>query len=388
MLVARARASPPRAESDDCAQPLIVHDYLLQHGGAERVVDVLMSAYPRAPLVTSLAGPEYRRRYGARLHTSSLQHLPVDRRSFRALMPLYAARLRRSTAAPGRHRPVQLQRVVARSHPPPERAVDRVLPHPGAMAVARRGVLPGKPAAPRPAARCEPLLARLRARDVECAREATHYVANSAAIAARIRRCYRIEASVVHPPVAVERFRCDRPREEFYLVVSRLLDYKRIDLAVEACTLLRRRLLVVGSGPALPRLRALAGPTVSFLGSRSDAQVEQLMERCRALIVGAEEDFGIAAVEAMAAGAAVVALGSGGVAETVTDEHTGILFGQQDVAALVAAIRRLETRDFPAVRQAAAAAPFAAARFVTEMAAEIDAVMGRAAPQWSTPLRS
>ena len=112
------------------------------------------------------------------------------------------------------------------------------------------------------------------------------------------------------------------------------------------------------------------------------------MERCRALIVGAEEDFGIAAVEAMAAGAGVVALGRGGVTETVIDGHTGILFGRPSVAAAVAAIRRLESHDFPAARQAAAAAPFAAARFVSEMAAEIEAVMGGAAPRVVTPLRA
>lgn len=368
-------------------QPLIAHDYLLQHGGAERVVDVLMSAYPRAPLVTSLAGPEYRRRYGARLHTSSLQHVPVDQRSFRALMPLYARAFAEVPLPPAdivvcsssgwSHGVIPRLSVpsIVYCHTPARWLWRGAEYFQGSRLRHARGAL-------------EPLLARLRARDVECARGATHYVANSAAIAARIRRCYQIEASVVHPPVAVERFRCDRPREEFYLVVSRLLDYKRIDLAVEACTHLRRRLLVVGSGPALPRLRALAGPSVSFLGSRSDAQVEGLMERCRALIVGAEEDFGIAAVEAMAAGAAVVACGSGGVAETVTDEHTGILFGQQHVADAVAAIRRLESRDFPATRQAAAAAPFAAARFVSQMAAEIDTVMGRAAPRVITPLRA
>jgi glycosyltransferase involved in cell wall biosynthesis len=366
---------------------LIVHDYLLQHGGAERVVDVLMSAYPRAQLVTSLAAPEYCRRYGARLHTSSLQHLPVDATSFRALMPLYARAFNEVPLPPA-------EIVICSSSGWAHGVTPRV---PGPSIVychtpARwlwRGAEYFQASRLRHArGALEPLLGRLRARDLECARLATHYVANSAAIAARIHRCYGIDASIVHPPVAVERFRCDQPRDDVYLVVSRLLDYKRIDLAVAACTQLRRRLVVVGTGPAMGRLRAAAGPTVSFVGARTDDQVSRLMERCRALIVGAEEDFGIAAVEAMAAGAPVLAFGRGGVTETVTDATTGILFDRQDVSSTVAGIRRLEALDFPAARQAAAAMRFGSPRFVAEMAAQVERVVAGARPPVVTALRA
>jgi glycosyltransferase involved in cell wall biosynthesis len=367
--------------------PLIVHDYLLQHGGAERVVDVLMSAYPRAPLVTSLAGPEYRRRYGARLHTSSLQRFPVDATSFRALMPLYA-RAFNEVPLPAAEVVICSSSGWAHGVTPRLSVPSIVYCHTPARWLWRGAEYFQASRLRHARGALEPVLSRLRARDLECARAATHYVANSAAIAARIRRCYGLEASIVHPPVAIERFRCDRPREEFYLVVSRLLDYKRIDLAVAACTQLRRRLVVVGTGPALSRLRASGGPTVSFVGARTDEQVNRLMERCRALIIGAEEDFGIAAVEAMAAGAPVLGFGRGGVTETVTDSVTGILFERQDVRAAVAGIRRLEALDLPAARQADAAGRFGSPRFVAEMAAVVDRVVAGASPQVVTKLRA
>ncbi len=367
--------------------PLIVHDYLLQHGGAERVVDVLMTAYPRAPIVTSLAAPEYRRRYGARLHTSSLQRLPVDGRSFRALMPLYA-RAFAEVPLPTADIVICSSSGWAHGVTPRLGVPSIVYCHTPARWLWRGAEYFQASRLRHARGALEPLLGRLRARDLECARAATHYVANSAAIAARIRRCYGIEAAIVHPPVAVERFRADRPREEFYLVVSRLLDYKRIDLAVAACTQLRRRLVVVGTGPALHRLRAAAGPTVSFVGARTDEQVTGLMERCRALIVGAEEDFGIAAVEAMAAGAPVLAFGRGGVTETVTDAATGVLFAGQDVGGVVTGIRRLEQLDFPPHRQAAAAARFGSSRFIAEIGAEVERVLTGANTAVITALRA
>ena len=226
-----------------------------------------MSAYPRAPLVTSLAAPEYRRRYGARLHTSSLQRLPVDGTSFRALMPLYARAFNEV--------PLPTAEVVICSssgwahggHAPPLGAVDRVLPHAGAVAVARRRVLPGQPPAPRPRS--------TRAAAWPASRTRSRVCPGGHPLRRQLGRDRR-----AHPPLLRDRGRrssiprsrssgsaADRPREEFYLVVSRLLDYKRIDLAVAACTQLRRRLVVVGTGPALHRLRASGGPTVSFVGA-------------------------------------------------------------------------------------------------------------------------
>src|SRR6266700_7414778 len=152
-------------------------------------------------------------------------------------------------------------------------------------------------------------------------------------VARRIRRCYGREADVIHPPVDVARFDvADENPGEFYLVVSALAPYKRIDLAITAAGGLGRRLLVVGTGPEEQRLRALAGPGVEFLGWRSDAEVASLYRRCRAVLFPGEEDFGIVPLEAMAAGRPVIALAAGGALETVVDlgrdddAPTGVLF--------------------------------------------------------------
>jgi glycosyltransferase involved in cell wall biosynthesis len=167
-------------------------------------------------------------------------------------------------------------------------------------------------------------------------------------VAERIQRAYGRRADVIYPPVDVSRFRIEESAGDFYLVVSALTPYKRIDLAVEAANRLGRRLLVVGTGPEEARLRALAGPTVEFLGWRDDAETAELYARCRAFLFPAVEDFGITALEAMAAGRPVIALAAGGALETVVgpgeaEPPTGLFFERQTVEDLVEAIRRLES---------------------------------------------
>ncbi|HET7321747.1 MAG TPA: glycosyltransferase [Longimicrobiaceae bacterium] len=199
--------------------------------------------------------------------------------------------------------------------------------------------------------RAKPLIApvahRLRQWDRLSADGVDHFVAISHEVAGRIRRHYRRDAEVIYPPVEVERFHpTGSAPEDFYLVVSRLVPYKRIDLAVAAATRLGRRLRVVGSGSELRRLRALAGPTVEFLGHRPDDEVADLMARCRGFLFPGHEDFGIAPVESQAAGRPVIAYGKGGAAETVVDGVTGVLFPEQSAEALIAAIRRFEALEF------------------------------------------
>jgi glycosyltransferase involved in cell wall biosynthesis len=196
-----------------------------------------------------------------------------------------------------------------------------------------------------------------------------HFVAISRHIADRIRRAYGRDADVIHPPVDVARFRPAAAVEDFYLVVSALVPYKRVDVAIRAANRLSRRLLIVGTGPEERPLRALAGPTVEWLGWRPDDEVAALMARCRAVLFTSVEDYGIVPLEAAAAGRPTIALGRGGVLETMIvavpdgapagEPPTAVFFEAQDDAALAAAIERFErieaTFDPAALRRRASA---------------------------------
>jgi glycosyltransferase involved in cell wall biosynthesis len=216
----------------------------------------------------------------------------------------------------------------------------------------------------------------LRLWDRAAADRVDHFVAISHTVAARIRRYYRREAEVVYPPVDTSLFvPSGREPEDFLLVVARLVPYKRVDLAIAAASRLGLPLWIVGDGPERRRLEAAAGPTVRFLGTLPDDEVAGLYARARAFIFPGLDDFGIAPVEAQAAGRPVVAYGRGGALETVVDGATGVLFEEQSVDALAEAIERVgATRFDPAVCRANAerfdAAVFRRhiARIVTEWA--------------------
>lgn len=190
----------------------------------------------------------------------------------------------------------------------------------------------------------------IRVWDQSTANRVDVFLANSEYVARRVWRTYRRPARVLYPPVDVARFDHTRPREDFYLTMSRFVPYKRLDLIVETFTRLRLPLVVIGNGPDFDKVRALAGPTVQLLGRQDDAAVADYMSRCRAFVFAADEDFGIVPVEAQAAGAPVIAYGKGGSLETVRPGITGVFFGQQTTQSLERAIGVFEgqARDFDA----------------------------------------
>ena len=167
-----------------------------------------------------------------------------------------------------------------------------------------------------------------------------HFVANSHYIAGRIKKHYGKDADVIYPPVNVERFKPSENKEDFFLTVSHLVPYKRIDLIVNAFNKMREKLVVVGDGPDMRKIKALAGPTVEVVGRLSDPEVADLMARAKAFVYAAEEDFGIVPVEAQACGTPVIAFGKGGVAESVIHNKTGLLFPEQSVSSLISAVQR------------------------------------------------
>lgn len=182
-----------------------------------------------------------------------------------------------------------------------------------------------------------------------------YFIANSHIVARRLKDAFGIDATVIEPPIETSRFWISKNVEDYYLVLSRLASYKRIDLAVEACTRTGRHLLVIGDGPDRERLKAMAGPTVQFLGRQPDKAVNQYASRCRALLFPGEEDFGMAPLEVNAAGRPVIAYGAGGATETVLEQVNGILFREQTVNAMIEALERFECHswDSTTIRQIA-----------------------------------
>ena len=192
------------------------------------------------------------------------------------------------------------------------------------------------------------LLHQLRQWDVITANRVDYFVANSQNTARRIWRCYRRKATVIYPPVNIERFPFLAVKQDFYVTVSRLVSYKQVNLIVRAFNQLQRPLVVIGEGPELNDLRKLAQPNVQILGAQSNEVVEKYMSEAKAFIYAAYEDFGIAVVEAQACGTPVIAYGAGGALETVIDicqnpdNGTGLFFETQTVAALVEAVEKFE----------------------------------------------
>jgi glycosyltransferase involved in cell wall biosynthesis len=184
------------------------------------------------------------------------------------------------------------------------------------------------------------LLRFVRKVDMYTASQPDYYVANSQNVADRIKRYYKRNAFVIHPPVDVSRFHVSNSVGDYLMIVSRLLPYKRIDLAIEACNNLGKELLIIGDGPDRVRLGALAGPTIHLLGWRSDEEVAELLSHCQAVVFPGEEDFGMVPIEANASGRPVIALAAGGALETVLDGVTGVLYQESSIASLTEAIQR------------------------------------------------
>ncbi len=228
------------------------------------------------------------------------------------------------------------------------------------------------------------ILARLREWDRSTSDRVTHFVAISRTVQDLIRECYGCESVVICPPVETEFYTPDAgvKREEFYLVASALAPYKRFEQAIQACAKLGRPLVVIGKGQAEAELRRLAGPGVAFLGYQSDEVIRDHLRRCKALLFPGEEDFGIVPVEAMACGAPVIALGRGGVAETVVgvgSGRTGVLYAEPTVDALVEAMREFESLPAPLDPATARlrALEFSRSRYEAELLAYLERVLGR-----------
>lgn len=326
----------------------VIHDFLYCYAGAERVLEQILNVYPDADLFSLFDFlPASQRGFiqGKKVHCSFIQRMPLARtkhRSYLPLMPLAIEQLDVSAydvvisssyvAAKGViTRPDQLH--ICYCHTPVRFAWD--LQH---QYLAETGLKHG----------LRSLLARMilhyiRSWDAQSANGVDVFATNSHFVSRRVEKIYRRHATPIYPPVDVDKFTLRAQKEDFYLTASRLVPYKRIDLIVDAFNRLPgRRLFVIGDGPEMKKIKARAGANVTLLGYQSFEVLRDYMQRARAFVFAAEEDFGIVPVEAQACGTPVIAFGRGGVTETVIPGRTGVLFPEQTAQSLVEAVREFE----------------------------------------------
>lgn len=330
----------------------IVHDWLTGMRGGERCLEVFCELFPQAEIYTlfHFAGEVSPTIERHEIRPSFLQRLPRARRWYRHYLPLFPGAVRSFDLS-------SFDLIVSTSHCVAKGAgAGTGVPHWCYCFTPMRYLWDQSEHYFNRARQPAPLLFAidLLLEDLRRWDRATHpdrYVAISQFVAERMRRVWGRTGRVIHPPVDVDRFTPIEAPEDFYLIVSALVPYKRLDLAVEAANRLGRRLLVVGKGEDRARLEKLAGPTVQFLGWRSDEEVADLLARARALILPGEEDFGITPLESMASGRPVLALARGGALETVVDARsappgggTGVLFPEPTSSCLADGMLELEGR--------------------------------------------
>lgn len=333
----------------------LVHDWLSVYTGSERVVEQILHLFPQADLfsLVDFVPPEQRAfLQGKPVHTSFIQRLPFARRKFRAYLPLMPLAVEQfdlsayDLVISSSHAvakgvitgPDQLH--VSYVHSPIRYAWDMQAQYLRESNLTRglRSTL------------VRAVLHYLRLWDLRTANSVDAFAANSRFIARRIRKLYRREATVIYPPVDVDRFMLCPEKEDYYLTASRLVQYKRVDLIVQAFAQMPdRRLVVIGDGDELEKIRALAAPNVTLLGYQPSAVMADYMQRARAFIFAAQEDFGIVPVEAQACGTPVIAYGRGGALETVRGvdmpHPTGLFFHEQSAAAIAAAVEQFEANN-------------------------------------------
>ena len=342
----------------------VIHEWLVNYAGSERVLEQVVKLYPEADIfcqVDFLTDNERGFILNKKTKTSLIQNLPFAKKRYRDYLPLMPFAVRRfdvsgydvivsnshSVAKGVKKTPGQLQ--ICYCHTPMRYAWDlreQYLNETGLNSGIKGAAV-------------KSVLTRLRNWDYNTAQQVDHFIANSHYIRDRIRRAYGREATVIYPPVDVHSFHLHEKKDKYFLSVSRMVPYKKMDLIVEAFSRTGLPLVVIGDGPDFVKVKSMAGKNIEFLGFQNENVLKGYMQKARAFIFAAEEDFGIVPVEAQACGTPVIAFGRGGVTETVIPlkssgfgvqgsgfrdltPSTGLFFYEQTPAALVEALKRFE----------------------------------------------
>jgi glycosyltransferase involved in cell wall biosynthesis len=345
----------------------IIHDWLVG-GGAERVVSELHKIYPDAPIYTSYCSDEWRKKLDGKVMTGYLQRWPFSRlRKFLPVLRLWWFKsldlssydLIISSTGNGEAKHINVPKAakyVSYCHSPVHfywRHYAAYMKNPGFgffNPIVRVGL--------------RLLVSPLRRADFKAAQKVDHFIANSSHIQNDIKKFYKRDSTVIHPPVATQRFKTSSDSKELrILTVGRLVPNKRLDIVVEACNKLALKLVIVGRGPELASLKKQAGPTVLFDTSASDKKVARYMSEASAFIFSGHEDFGITPVESLAAGTPVIAYQAGGALDYVVEGKTGLFFKEQTKESLVEALKKFEKTKFDKQVLVKASEQFTEAKF-------------------------
>ena len=326
----------------------LIHDWLNQMGGAENVLETLVAMYPGAPVFTSMFWrekmPSHYQEWD--IKTSFMNNLPEVHRQHQRYLLLYPWAFRKFDLT---DYDLILSNKSGFCH--------SVRAKPGATHICycltptryvwnMEEYIKQEGFNPALVALLRPLSQLLKLWDRRACNGVDHFIAISSAVQQRIASVYQRNSVIIHPPVETDEFIPVEKPDDYFLVVSRLIPYKRIDLAVKACTKLDLPLIIAGEGRDRERLEDCAGPSVRFLGRVSHGEMVDLMARCRALLFPGQEDFGISPVQAMASGRPVIAFASGGAMDYVREGKTGCLFNEQSTDSLVATLRQFDEQQF------------------------------------------
>lgn len=356
----------------------IIHDWLTVYAGAEKTLEQILKLYPKADIFTIVDFlPKKDRGFlaGHKIMTSFIQNLPFAKAKYRNYLPLMPLAIEQfdlssydlvisdshAVAKGILTGPDQVH--ISYVHSPIRYAWD--LQHQYLKESGLEKGIKGWIA--------RYVLHKIRLWDSRTANGVDHFTANSGFIARRIWKVYRREATVIYPPVDVEAFALCTQKEDFYLTASRMVPYKKIDLIVEAFSMMPdKKLIVIGDGPDMKKIKAKAGDNVILMGYQPFEVLRDHMQKARAFVFAAEEDFGIAPVEAQACGTPVIAFGKGGAVETVVDGISGVLFANQSIESLCEAVERFEKLNFIPRVVRENAMRFSVERFKKEMKEFID----------------
>ena len=321
----------------------IIHEWFVNYAGSERCVESFVNLYPDADVFSLVDFLDDNQREiilkGKKAKTSFIQSLPLAKKGHRNYLPFfpkaiesfdlsdYDIILSSAHAVAKGVKKNNNQLHICYCHSPMRYAWDQA----DQYLRGTKGFL------------AKFFINYLREWDVRSSSNVDFFIANSNHIAEKIKRIYNRDAEVIYPPVDVDQFEIGKSKEDCYLIVSRLVQYKRVDLVVEAFNLMPdKKLIVIGDGPEKEKIKREAAPNIEFIGYQSGDKLKEYMQKAKAFVFAAEEDFGITVVEAMACGTPVIALHYGGTSESVIDGVTGILFGKQTKDSLISAVRNFE----------------------------------------------